>query len=57
MNTQLVRFTSKLCKENRHVNCSKQWEGLGFIALCDCICHEKKDDIGSDVSGNVNIIH
>jgi hypothetical protein len=57
MNTQLVEFKSKLCTQDRHWMCSRQWEGLGIIALCNCACHEKKEDVSSDVSGIASVIH
>lgn len=53
----IIEFNSKECKERRHSDCPRKWEGLGFIALCDCICHRKKDNVGSDVSGSASIIH
>ena len=56
MNTQLVEFKSKLCTQDRHWMCSRQWEGLGIIALCNCACHEKKEDVNSDVSGIASVI-
>lgn len=57
MNAQLVEFKGKLCKQDRHWMCSRQWEGLGFIALCNCTCHEKKEDASSDGSGIANVVH
>lgn len=57
MNAQFAKFKSKLCKQNRHVDCSKQWEGLGFVAVCECICHKKKgNDVSSNISGSTSII-
>lgn len=57
MNVQLLEFRSKFCKQDRHWMCSRQWEGLGFIALCNCACHEKKEDASYPADIGANVIH
>jgi hypothetical protein len=56
MNTQLVKFKSKLCKDNRHTNCSKQWEGLVLSHCVNVRATKKGDDVSSSVSGSTSII-
>jgi len=42
MNTTIIDFTSKQCKQDQHQKCSNNWNGLGFEIICRCVCHNKK---------------
>lgn len=55
MNAQLIEFRSKQCKQDKHWLCSRQWKGLGFIALCNCTCHEKKVDVSYPAHIGANV--
>lgn len=41
MNTILIDFKSKSCKQEQHNGCSNKWNGLGFEVICTCDCHKK----------------
>ena len=46
---ELMEFHSKECKQDRHSNCARQWEGFGFNVICKCDCHQnnkKGKDVG-----------
>ncbi len=42
MNTIVIDFTSKQCKQEQHKECSDNWNGFGFEIICICKCHKKE---------------
>ena len=52
-----IPFNSRECKGSRHSDCARQWEGFGYVALCNCDCHRKKEFVSSDGNGIANVIH
>jgi hypothetical protein len=38
-----LEFSSRECNNLEHLRCVQLWEGLGFQARCNCLCHNKKE--------------
>lgn len=45
-----LQFFSKDCRNDKHSECSACWEGLGFVATCDCTCHKQEQKALADSS-------
>lgn len=41
-----IDFLSRDCQSKNHVNCSREWAGIGVKVICRCSCHNnnKTDD-------------
>ena len=37
--TSTIDFRSRDCKSKNHVNCSREWTGIGIKVICNCSCH------------------
>ena len=51
MNTQFVEFKSKLCKEDRHWMCSRQWEGLVLLHYAIVLVMKKRKTLAPMSAG------
>ena len=37
--TSTIDFLSRDCKSKNHVNCRREWTGIGIKVICRCSCH------------------
>jgi hypothetical protein len=52
-----IDFLSRDCKSKNHVNCGREWTGIGFKVICRCICHNNNNSDDSDtihIRRNIN---
>lgn len=43
-----IDFLSRDCKCKNHVNCSREWAGIGVKVICSCSCHNNNNSNDSD---------
>jgi hypothetical protein len=54
MDSTVIEFISRPCKNNLHQTCDGKWQGLGFEIICSCKCGHKRE--GNAILDNSTIL-